>query len=97
MAEWMIKGPQSHVFITLTLMGLSFIILGTAFYGGFFAVAYYIGRELAQAEERTIRMHYGGRRENMPLGAGFHKKAWNRKSVLDWVLPLVVFLPTVLF
>ena len=51
---------------------------------------YFIGREYAQAEYRLIEHYYGGRRANMPALAPLREAcAWDLKSVLDWILPLV--------
>lgn len=55
--------------------------------GALFAIGYYLGREMAQAEYRVINEYYGGERKFMPWWGAFQARAWNRKSVLDWVLP----------
>ena len=54
-----------------------------------FAGGYYLGREMAQAEYRVIQTYYGGKRANMPWYGGFERRAWNVKSILDFVLPIV--------
>ena len=56
----------------------------------FLPAAFYLGREITQAEYRYIKEYCGGKRENMPWWAPFSPKAWNKKSILDWVLPTVV-------
>jgi len=48
-----------------------------------------LGREHAQAEYRVIQTYYGGKRANMPWYGGFERRAWNVKSILDFVLPIV--------
>lgn len=53
---------------------------------------WYAGREFAQAEYRYIAANCGDRRVNMPWYAGFLPAAWNRKSLLDWLLPSLVCL-----
>jgi membrane protein required for beta-lactamase induction len=55
--------------------------------GALFAIGYYLGREMAQAEYRVIQTYYGGKRANMPWWGAFQRRAWNVKSILDWVLP----------
>ena len=53
------------------------------------AIAYYLGREMAQAEYRIIQSRYAGKRANMPWYGAFKGRAWNRKSLLDWLLPTI--------
>ena len=50
---------------------------------------FFIGREHAQAEYRVIQKFYDGKRVNMPWWGGFDPKAWDTKSMLDWILPTV--------
>jgi len=57
--------------------------------GAFFVIGYYLGREMAQAEYRVISDFYGGKRANMPWWGAFQRRAWNIKSILDWVLPSI--------
>jgi hypothetical protein len=57
--------------------------------GALLAAGYYLGREMAQAECRIIQKFYEGERANMPWWGGFNPKAWNLKSMLDWLLPTV--------
>jgi hypothetical protein len=57
--------------------------------GALFAIGYYLGREMSQAEYRVIQDYYGGKRSNMPWWGAFQPRAWTSKSVLDWALPTV--------
>jgi len=57
----------------------------------FWAVAFYVGREVAQAEYRYIERH-GGRRSLCPWWCGFIPEAWDLKSLSDWFCPLVAAL-----
>jgi hypothetical protein len=57
--------------------------------GAFAGAFFFIGREHAQAEYRVIQKFYGGKRANMPWWGGFDPKAWDLKSMLDWLLPTV--------
>lgn len=64
----------------LTLAGLD------VWAAGAIPAAFYAGREVAQAEYRSIERHYG-RRGLMPWWAGFMPDAWTRKAVIDVLLP----------
>lgn len=57
---------------------------GVLFVGG-----YYLGREMAQAEYRVIEQYYGIR-SKMPWYGAFERRAWDKKSMLDWIIPAVV-------
>jgi hypothetical protein len=54
--------------------------------GALFAIGYYLGREMAQAEYRLIERYYGSR-SLMPWWGAFQRRAWDQKSVLDVLLP----------
>jgi len=56
-----------------------------------FAVsAFWLGREIAQAEYRYIEQSETRRRADMPWNAIFKKKSWTRKSILiDFVIPTI--------
>ncbi len=54
----------------------------------FWPVAFYMGREHAQAEYRYIEAH-GGHRADCPWRCGFAPSAWTWKGLSDWVCPLV--------
>lgn len=53
-------------------------------------MAFYMGRELAQAEYRIIKDKYHNHRDDMPWYAPFMPSAWTMKSMLDWILPAIV-------
>ncbi len=55
----------------------------------FLPAAFYMGRELAQAEGRYIKAGTG-KRADYPWYCGFYKEAWDRKGLLDWLEPLAV-------
>ena len=57
-------------------------------------VAFYIGREHAQAEYRYIEAH-GRKRANCPWWCGFMPEAWTMKGVMDFLLPTIVVMLTV--
>jgi hypothetical protein len=62
---------------------------GNLFAGACFGSAFFVGREIAQAEYRVIQAYYDGKRANMPWYGAFERRAWNVKSILDFVLPIV--------
>lgn len=59
-------------------------------FGALFASGYYIGREMAQAEYRVIQKYYDGRRSKMPWYGAFEARGWDKKAMLDWILPAIV-------
>lgn len=56
------------------------------------AAMFYLGREHAQAEYRSITTYYDNHRANAPWWCGFEPRAWDSKSLLDWLLPLLLAL-----
>jgi hypothetical protein len=56
---------------------------------GLAPVAFYFGREMAQAEHRTIQNRFGNRRANAPWYVGFIPHGWTRDTVLDATLPVI--------
>lgn len=50
---------------------------------------FYIGREITQAEYRVIEQFYDGKRVNMPWYGAFERRAWDLKSLLDWIFPTI--------
>jgi hypothetical protein len=71
------------------LMQIAIVPLFGWWAGAFAGAFFFIGREYAQAEYRVIQKFYDGKRANMPWWGGFDPKAWNLKSMLDWLLPTV--------
>lgn len=61
------------------------------------ASAFFIAREITQAEYRNIAANYGGKRINMPWYGGFEPKAWTTKGMLDWILPSVAVIALAFF
>jgi hypothetical protein len=57
--------------------------------GALAAAALYAGREHAQAEQRIIEAKYNNWRQGAPWWCGFEPAAWNRKAVLDLLLPVL--------
>lgn len=73
------------------LLSLAFCIpaalLGAPWPLLFWPAAFYLGREIAQAEYRYIEAH-GGKRDGCPRWCALLPSAWTCKGVLDWLLPL---------
>ena len=78
-----------HALITLALAALASIV-GLHAEVAAMSAAFYCGREHAQAEYRAIKSFYDGKRDNAPWWCGFESRAWNMKSIIDWVGPLLV-------
>jgi hypothetical protein len=77
-----------HPAYALLFMAIIGLLTGNWFAGACFGSAFFIGREHAQAEYRVIEHFYEGKRANMPWYGGFEARAWNLKSILDFVLPI---------
>lgn len=78
-----------HTLITVALAALAWPV-GLPAEVAAMAAAFYCGREHAQAEYRAIKSFYGGKRANAPWWCGFERRAWDVKSVMDWLGPVVV-------
>lgn len=75
---------MTHAIITLALSALVWP-LGLHAEAAAMSAAFYCGREHAQAEYRAIKSFYGGKRANAPWWCGFEHRAWDAKSVGDWL------------
>ena len=53
------------------------------------ALAWPIGLH-AEAEYRAIKSFYGGKRDNAPWRCWFERRAWDVKSMADWLGPVAV-------
>jgi len=78
-----------HIAIALVAQALVAVPTGNWLAGGLFAAGIFVGREHAQAEYRWIETYGKRKRANMPWYGGLDPKVWNRKSILDWLLPLL--------
>lgn len=78
-----------HAMITLSLAALAWPF-GLPAEVAAMSAAFYCGREHAQAEYRAIKSFYGSKRENAPWWCGLELRAWNAKSLMDWLGPMVV-------
>ena len=78
----------THPLMALIVQGVLFWATGNPWYG-VACTAFFIGRELAQAEYRWIETYGLGRRANMPWWGRFDKRVWNLHSMTDWLLPII--------
>lgn len=65
------------------------LLLGAPPLSHFYVPAFFCGREHTQAEYRYIEAN-GGKRADCSAFCGFFPSAWDLKSLLDWILPLIV-------
>lgn len=79
---------MSHAIITAIAQVLGWLLGLGPLLGGLVFVAFYAGREHAQAEYRIIEKEYKSR-VFMPWYGGFLPKAWTKDSLLDLVLPIL--------
>lgn len=79
-----------HAAYAMLIQAAIGLITGDWFAGACFSVAFFLGREHAQAEERYIKAN-GGVRANAkwPEFGALQPKLWNIDSVLDFVAPAV--------
>ena len=77
-----------HSAYALLFMAIIGLLTNNWFAGACFGSAFFVGREHAQAEYRVIQKFYEGKRANMPWNGGFEIRAWDLKSILDFVLPI---------
>lgn len=84
-----------HLLVTLAA-AILFWPLNWQVESAILATAFYCGREHAQAEQRVISKYYGNKRANSPWWSGFEQRAWTAKGMLDWALPLLVLVITIL-
>ena len=91
----LLRGPDrfmTHILITLAAQTLVGLLYGRWFLGGLVFSAFYLGRELTQAEYRWISALGQGRRANMPWWGGFDFHVWNMKSATDALGPVLASL-----
>ncbi len=77
-----------HSAYALLFMAIIGLLTNNWLAGAMLGVGFFLGREHAQAEYRVIQKFYDGKRANMPWYGGFEPRGWDRKSVLDFVLPI---------
>ena len=80
-------GTGVHALATAIAQIIVWYFFGDAVVGGALGVAYYLGREMSQAEYRAIGT---GKREDMDWYAAYDPKNWTTKGALDVLVPLAV-------
>ena len=80
-----------HIVVAILIQLLVRIISGSWTAGAAAACAWFMSRELAQAEYRWIEQFGAGLRANMPWWGGFDLRVWEKADPwLDWILPSAV-------
>lgn len=79
-----------HIILALAVQALVGRLTGNWWAGAALASAYFLGREVAQAEYRWIELYGHGLRANMPWWAPFDLRVWRRLDQwIDWIGPVV--------
>ena len=79
-------GTISHVLITIAVMITAYLLGYSVVIAGALTVAYWLGREMAQAEERYMSIKRINR-AMAPCCMVLKREAWTVKGILDWALP----------
>lgn len=80
-----------HILLAILIQLLVRIISGSWISGTIAASAWFLSREIAQAEYRWIEQFGSGLRANMPWWGGFDPRVWQRPDPwLDWIVPTLV-------
>lgn len=80
-----------HIVVAILIQLLVRFISGSWTAGAAAACAWFVSREIAQAEYRWIEQFGAGLRANMPWWGGLDPKVWQRADPwLDWTVPSVV-------
>ena len=79
-----------HILVALIIQGAVRLLGGSWWAGAAVASAYFLGRELSQAEYRWIEHHGGGLRANMPWWGPLDHRVWTKLDQwLDWIGPVL--------
>lgn len=80
-----------HTIMALVAQAAIGLLTGNWWAGAALGSAYFIGREIDQAEYRWIEQYGGGRRTNMPWWGRFDLRVWPKLDQwVDWIAPIVV-------
>ncbi|MFK4874082.1 hypothetical protein [Novosphingobium sp. ZW T3_23] len=80
-----------HAFLAILIQLVLRLAAGNWWSGAAVASAYFVGREVAQAEYRWIEWFGGGLRANMPWWGPFDLRVWPKLDQwMDWIGPIVV-------
>jgi hypothetical protein len=75
----------NHTLIALAIQLSVWLVTGSLVYGALIAVAYFYGREFAQAEYRYMSKH-NTNRSSMPWYAGFDYRNWTYDAMVNDLL-----------
>lgn len=79
-----------HAIIALAMQVVIGMLSSNWWAGAAFGAAFFIGREITQAEYRWISAYGKGQRANMPEWGGLDPRVWNHlDSWLDWIVPAI--------
>ena len=79
-----------HIVMALTAQAIVGLLTGNWWAGAALGSAYFIGREVAQAEYRWIEQFGAGLRANMPWWGRLDRRVWPKLDQwLDWIGPVV--------
>ncbi|KPF64064.1 hypothetical protein IP79_07765 [Porphyrobacter sp. AAP60] len=79
-----------HAIFAVVIQIIIRLLTGNWWAGAALASAYFIGREVAQAEYRWIEQFGEGLRANMPWHAVFDRRVWqNSDQLADWLGPVI--------
>lgn len=79
-----------HPIAAMAIQALVGLTTGNWWAGAAFGAAFFMGREIAQAEYRWINTYGRGLRANMPWWGPFDRRVWTKADQwLDWIMPLV--------
>lgn len=89
--------PFSHELIAVSFQLVMLAVFHSAWIGAIAATAFYLSREIAQAEYRWIE-HYGdGQRSRMKWWNPYEPRVWNLKSLSDWMAPAALTIAIAIF
>jgi hypothetical protein len=79
-----------HIIAALASQALIGVTTGNWWAGACFGAAFFVGREITQAEYRWIENFGQGRRANMPWWGPFDRRVWTKADQwLDWIGPVL--------
>ena len=80
-----------HILLAIVIQLTIWVILRSWTAGAAAAIAWFVSREITQAEYRWIEHFGGGLRANMPWWGGLDARVWAHADPwLDWIVPVLV-------
>lgn len=80
-----------HIIAALAIQAVVGITTGNWWAGACLGAAFFIGREVTQAEYRWIETYGLGLRANMPWWGAFDPRVWRKLDAwADWIVPALV-------